>query len=155
MTVRLATADDVEVLATLNAEVQLLHFLAEPLEYKEPNHEAAKVYFDGVFDGENLVVLIAESDGVIASYLMVEEVRRPDNAIKHEVNFLYVHHVATSEKFRRRGVGPALVAHARQLARERELTDLRLDTGSFNEGAQEFFRSQGFDVIGLRMLRPV
>ena len=153
-TVRVATTGDVEVLATLNAEVQLLHFLADPLEYKEPNHEVATAHFDGVFDGGNFVVLIAESNGVIAGYLMAEEVRRPDNAHKHSVNFLYVHHIATSEEFRRMGVGAALVTHARQLARERQLSDLRLDTGAFNEDAQEFFRTQGFDVIGLRMRRP-
>ena len=153
-TVRLATAEDLEALATLNAEVQLLHYVAEPSEYKEPSHEAAKAHFDGVFDEGNLFVLVAESEGVIAGYLMAEEARRPDNAIKHGANFLYVHHISTSEEFRRMGVGAALIAHARQLARERQLSDLRLDTGAFNEDAQEFFRTQGFDVIGLRMRRP-
>lgn len=153
-TVRLATAEDLEALATLNAEVQQLHYVAEPSEYKEPNHEAAKAHFDGVFDEGNLFVLVAESEGVIAGYLMAEEARRPDNAIKHGANFLYVHHIATSQVFRRRGVGAVLVAHARQLARDRDLSDLRLNTGAFNQDAQEFFQAQGFHVFEYRMLRP-
>ena len=84
---------------------------------------------------------------------MVEEVHRPDNAINHGMNFLYIHHVATSEQFRRMGVGSALFARADQLARERDLADLRLNTGFFNESAQAFFASQGSQTFELRMLR--
>ena len=130
-----------------------LHFQAEPWEYKEPNHAAATKHFESVLADGRLTVLLAEREGVVAGYLMVEEVHRPDNAIKHGVNYLYIHHVATSEQFRRRGVGSALFARADQLASERDLADLRLNTSSFNEGAHAFFASRGFQTLELRMLR--
>ena len=153
ITVRLAGVDDLDALANLNDQVQLLHFTAEPWEYKEPNHDAALAHFETVFGEGKLIVLLAECDGAALGYLMAEEVRRADNARKHGTSFLYVHHVAANEIFRRRGVGTALINRAIDFANERGLTDLRLNTGTFNAQAQEFFRMQGFDNFEIRMLR--
>jgi ribosomal protein S18 acetylase RimI-like enzyme len=64
---------------------------------------------------------------------------------------LYVEAIGVTEAYRGRGHATALIDVARALAKEQRADRIELDTWGFNERAQRFFRSVGFDVRGIRM----
>jgi ribosomal protein S18 acetylase RimI-like enzyme len=59
---------------------------------------------------------------------------------------LYVDSLATSERFRRRGVAAALLEEAERSARERGLGAVALDTRATNTGARALYQRLGFVV---------
>ena len=56
---------------------------------------------------------------------------------------IYVHELEVHEKWRRRGVGSALITEAMTLARSRGSTKFWLSTGGHNEVAQALYESLG------------
>jgi ribosomal protein S18 acetylase RimI-like enzyme len=65
---------------------------------------------------------------------------------------LYVDSLATDPALRRRGVARALLAAAGQVARERGLPEVALETELDNSAARALYRSAGFEEVG--ELRP-
>ena len=60
------------------------------------------------------------------------------------VRRLMIEHVAVAPEARRQGQGRALIAAARDLARELEVDEILLDTWAENQAAHAFFRAEGF-----------
>ena len=58
------------------------------------------------------------------------------------VNYLGV---AVSNKYRRMGIGAALIKAAENWAVERGIHLVRLNSGSTRTGAHEFYKRQGYD----------
>jgi len=66
-----------------------------------------------------------------------------------------LYRVAVAEAHRRRGVGSALVAHARDVFALRGCTRVRLTIDSDDEGARTFFERAGFRIDAITMDRPL
>ena len=60
------------------------------------------------------------------------------------VRRLMIEHVAVAPEARRQGQGRALIAAARDLARELEVDEILLDTWAENQAAHAFVRAEGF-----------
>ena len=60
----------------------------------------------------------------------------------------YVDSLATAERFRRRGVAAALLAHAESRARELQLGSVALDTWVDNHAALALYKGAGFRELG-------
>jgi len=60
---------------------------------------------------------------------------------------LYIAHLAVEEKFRRRGFGLQMLAHAEEKAREQRLSKLSLLTEIENTSARELYEKFGFKLI--------
>ena len=63
--------------------------------------------------------------------------------------------VAVSRERHRRGVGRALVEHARDVLRERHCTRVRLTIDGGDEGARAFFAATGFALDAIAMESPL
>lgn len=85
-------------------------------------------------------IFLATIDGKIAGQIIL---RRNWN------RYAFVEDIAVDIKFRRQGVGRALILQAKQWARERNLTGLMLETQNNNVGACRFYESCGFKLGGL------
>ena len=59
-----------------------------------------------------------------------------------------IHRMAIDPAFQRQGVGRAFFRFAENLARQRGLTALRIDTYSLNHRMQALIQSQGFCRVG-------
>ena len=99
----------------------------------------------------NQHVLVAELDGVAVGYLCATIEREPAHTFKRDTTRLYVHQISVAADRRRRGVGRALFAAVEQIAQDRSINDIALDTWSFNEEAQDFFASLGFSVYKIKL----
>jgi ribosomal protein S18 acetylase RimI-like enzyme len=68
---------------------------------------------------------------------------------------IYVNEVVVRPESRLGGVGRALIADLKQLARQDGIEEIELDVGHFNSGAKLFFKSQGFEVLRERVTAHV
>jgi ribosomal protein S18 acetylase RimI-like enzyme len=64
----------------------------------------------------------------------------------NEGDHLLIENVAIGPAFQRKGYGGLLVAHAEQIARSLQLTELRLYTNAQFAGNVDFYRRHGFAV---------
>ena len=62
-----------------------------------------------------------------------------------------LYRVAVGEEHRRRGIGSALVAHARDVFASRGCTRVRLTLDSDDAGARAFFKRAGFRIDAITM----
>jgi GNAT superfamily N-acetyltransferase len=119
--------------------------------------------FNGVFDSaaqiaarmaacaEIEIALVAELDGQVGGFACVRVVPCVLYAEPYaELTELYV-----EPKFRRRGVGRALLASAEQLAHARGADDLIIMTGVGNAAAQALYRAAGYDTYAVALNRKV
>ena len=150
--VRAATERDIPRLVGLNRLVQDLHVAAHPDVFR-PSSDMPGIedLFSKSISDTNQHVLVAEVDGVAVGYLCATVEREPAHTFKRDTTRLYVHQIAVDTDRRRRGVGRALFAAAEQIAQDRLINDIALDTWSFNEEAQDFFASLGFSVYKIKL----
>ncbi len=95
--------------------------------------------------------LVADADGVLVGFVCVRIVpQMSDDQPYAEVSDLFV-----TEHARRRGHGRALLLAAEERARSAGADALVLVTGFENDGAQDLYRSVGFDRWALAMKKPL
>ena len=152
--VRRATDADAELVSALNADVQAIHAAAMPSRFKPPGPDTfpAREAMVLLARPENLVFL-AHADGKPAGYAYAEIVRRPETSLTFAAEMIHVHHISVGAKFRRQGVGTALLGAVRAAGLELGITLLTVDAWSFNEVARAFFRRNGFNPYIERLWR--
>ena len=88
------------------------------------------------------VLLVAETDGRAAGWIQVSLTRIFESARQAEIAGLVV-----TEAMRSRGIGRRLVEAATRWARENGCGALRVRTNVLREGAQRFYRREGFSEV--------
>ncbi|MGO9135254.1 MAG: GNAT family N-acetyltransferase [Methylovirgula sp.] len=88
----------------------------------------------------NAVVLIAESDGVIAGYALV--------AFRKGSGIARLYSIAIDPAFRGRNLGCTLLKEAEKTARAGEAQCMRLEVRSRNKRAIALYESQGYQRFG-------
>lgn len=130
MAIRVATISDASAIASLVIELGYQVTEAE-MASRIPKllHQSSAVF-------------VSELDGIIAGWLHVCLVRRLMAEPFAEIGGLVV-----GKKFRRRGVGTALVEAAQRWAREQSITQLRVRTNQVREDAKAFYEDIGFKCV--------
>ena len=105
----------------------------------ECDGEFVRANLSGLDDSRE-AVFVAETDGRAVGYIHVEEYKVL--YFEKMVNYLGV---AVSGKYRRLGIGSALIKTAENWALERGIHLVRLNSGSTRTGAHEFYKRQGYD----------
>lgn len=88
---------------------------------------------------ENAVVYVAEVDGQIAGRIFVME-----HITLGSKGFTEIHGLVVHEKFRRQGIGKAMIEKARQWSREMGFSVMKLRTNTKRREANIFYPSIGF-----------
>jgi diamine N-acetyltransferase len=151
MSIRQAMKADVERLADLNMEVHDLHVAHMPGVFKPARHEDLAAYYDGLLEVPDAHVFVACQGPEVVGYMVLIIRERLESAINVARRWLYVEQIGVAEAHRRQGHAAALLEAARAVAKEQKLDRIELDTYGFNEGAQAFFRSQGFQTVTIKM----
>lgn len=96
-------------------------------------------------------VLVALFQGQLAGFASLRVIPQIESARPHaELSDIFV-----DERFRRRGVGRALMSHAEGLARERGCARIHLTTDRWNDGARAFYRALGYSEFGVTLNREL
>ena len=91
-------------------------------------------------DNEREQVFVAETDGVVSGFVHAE---------KYDVLYfdtlVNILGMAVTDKYKRKGIGKALMQAAEKWAREIGAFGIRLNSGGTRTEAHKFYRSMGFD----------
>ena len=124
--IRNAVPDDLDALEELEKECFSLPWTREQLQGELP-------------DGRH-EFLTAEVNGEVVGYIGMMSV----------LDEGYISNVAVSPRFRRSGIGRALVAEMMRRARYRELSFVTLEVREHNDGAIALYSEAGFVPVGRR-----
>lgn len=147
MLIRAATREDIPALMALMRKVVPLMRAAGNLQWDDsyPNEDV----FDR--DIEKSYLWVAEIDDAVAALAAVTTDQEPEYA---EVGWdiqeqaIVVHRLAVDPDFRGAGVASALMRKAEDLAKERGIKVLRVDTNTNNEATQKLFPKLGYSLAG-------
>lgn len=147
MTVRLANAADLPALMHLIRHVVPLMRKSGNFQWDDhyPNHTV----FEADLAKQQLWLVVI--DGLLAGVAAITEDQEPEYA---QVGFdltqraIVTHRLAVDPAFQGRGVAVALLNQAEQIAIERGIAYLRIDTNSENQVTQTLFPKLGYQYAG-------
>ncbi len=147
MRIRLARREDLPALIALVQRAVPLMRAAGNLQWDEsyPNEE---VFGEDIGLGQ---LWIAEIDGALAGVAAITTNQEPEYAQvgwNIEEPAIVVHRLAVHPDFRGAGVAQALMQKAEDVARERGIHCLRVDTNTRNEATQRLFPKLGYALAG-------
>ncbi|HVW98148.1 MAG TPA: GNAT family N-acetyltransferase [Mucilaginibacter sp.] len=147
MLIRLATAADIPAILKLIAEVVPLMNAAGNFQWD--NTYPNKAVFENDIALQQLWV--AEIDGDIAGISAITTDQEPEYAsIGWDIDqpAIVTHRLAVSPHYQGRGVAAALMQQAEQVAMERGIGTLRVDTNTSNQATQKLFPKIGYVFAG-------
>jgi ribosomal protein S18 acetylase RimI-like enzyme len=155
MRIRLADHEDLPALMTLLRRVVPLMIASGNLQWDEgyPNEE---VFGHDIRLGQ---LWVADAGTEIAGVAAITMDQEPDYAqVGWDIDepAIVVHRLAVDPAFRGAGIARALMQKAEEIAGERKIAVLRVDTNTQNQATQKLFPQLGYHLggeIGLR-LRP-
>ncbi len=147
MQIRLANHEDIPALMTLMRRVVPLMIASGNLQWDEsyPNED---VFGRDISLGQ---LWIAEIDTAIAGVAAITMDQEPDYArVGWDIDepAIVVHRLAVDPAFRGAGVARSLMRKAEEVAADRSLTILRVDTNTQNEATQKLFPQLGYQLAG-------
>ena len=102
---------------------------------------------------EDGLTLVAIDRGKVVGYSL-SEIRGPSAAFGRD-KWGYVHDMAVTGKYRRRGVGEKMLAEVINWFRSRQVNRIELQTASQNPIANSFWQKQGFKVYMHTLYREI
>lgn len=154
MEIRPATADDLDALVPLQREVQGLHVEAHPEIYRESTDDDLRAGMRHFLEQDQATIWVAW-DGEAPLGFVVVLLKNLEGPYRLPTRVLHVNQMGVSQHARRQGVGRALMAEVRAVARREGCQSLSLDVLEFNEEAKAFYASEGFEPFRLRMVCPL
>jgi ribosomal protein S18 acetylase RimI-like enzyme len=137
ISVRVASAADIDVIVRLNRDVQRLHAELEPSFFKSnfDNEEVAAFFAAKLALAENQIRL-ADGDDCPDGYVWFEVQQHPETPLTFARKRIYIHHLSVRASARRRGVASALLRQVEAEALIGGITNIALDAWAANKSAQ-------------------
>lgn len=142
--IRAADSNDVDILATLNAEVQNLHFASRPDQFKPAKASEIAQWLAQLLQSPSARLWVAEVNGAVVGYVAAVVRERSENPFCLERKWWDIDQIGVQARHRRTGIGRALVHHVVSEARAQGISDVELNSWAFNHDAQHAFTSLGF-----------
>lgn len=96
---------------------------------------------------------IARHQGEDIGYVFAHLHERSESPFMYGVKYLFIDQISVKTGHRRIGCGRKLIERVFEVAEHAGINTILLETWSFNQEAQAFFASMGFEVTNLRMWR--
>lgn len=151
--IRQATLADVELLATLNRDVQQIHADAYPNLFKQPTNFAEVVadFKNRVLSDVDGFVLILDVEGEAVGCIYARTVTRPENAYVYAQQYMLVDQISVRPQYQNKGYGKMLMQAVCEVATARGIHRVLLDTYEFNSNAQQFYAKMGFERMKIQL----
>ena len=150
--IREAAEKDYAGMNALFEEIDEYHRKALPQIFRNPEGPArTREFISGAIADQNAVIFIAEMRNEIIglAYAYVRTI--PELAIRIPCRAGEVDQIIVHEKYRRCGIGKALMERIDQWAGQMKLDRLELSVWNFNEPARGFYRRLGYEHAFIRM----
>lgn len=142
--VRLAAEADLDAVNRLRRQVNDVHVAGRPDIFKPGFGPALQEHLYAYLPSGTNDVLVAEAEGQIAGFAMVDYIERPESPYNLARRFYHVAEFGVDAAWRRRGVGKALMDYMKADAAARGFAKMELDVWAFNTGALAFYEAAGF-----------
>ena len=154
--IREANQGDYEALCAIFAEADAMHREALPHIFREAAGPArSKDFVFEILADENAALFVAEHEGQIIGLVHVRVRETPDIPILVPRRYAVINDLVVKERFRRHGVGRALLERAERWALDKGATQVELVVWEFNKGAIAFYEELGYKTISRRMWKPL
>ena len=144
ISIREATLDEMPRIAELKHQIHELHVQGRP-DLFVSNHDLQAFMQNSA--AKNCSLLLAEMEGEVVGYVLMQYVSRPANPYMNARKFVHVEEFCVDEKHQRMGIGRLLMETLRTTAREKGYPRIELDVWSFNEGAKQFYEAAGMHAF--------
>jgi GNAT superfamily N-acetyltransferase len=151
--IRVAAAGDEAILASLSAVVHELHVGQRPDVFKPTELRGLADWFRQTLNAASAKIWIAELGNVPVGYALVIPQRRTENVFCYERRWHEVDQLGVHPDYRRQGVARSLLRYVIESARADGVSDLELNTWTFNEVARNSFERLGFVSRNVRLER--
>ena len=151
MQIRNAHTGDLDQLSDYIVWGQGLHVEANPDLFAPVDRDAVRTFLLQCLDSETSYIRVAERQSTVVGFSFVEICEQRGTLLKLPRRFAYLEFIAVDPHHQRRGIGSALLADAREIAKSLGVYRIELDVMGFNEGARHFYSGQGFSELGYRM----
>ena len=142
---RLANEADFAKVNELRKEVNDLHVMGRPDRFK-PGFEDVSKQLDEMWTSDEFDIIVAELEGNICGMACVKHVVNPETPFTKAMCYDHVDEFCVDSAFRRQGVATALMEFIRNKAKNRYVHKVELNVWSFNEDAEKFYESIGFQT---------
>jgi len=147
--IRIASEDDLSIIAGLVVETQKAHVAECPMRYLPLSLKDAKLGLLERLSSPGFIV--AELDGCVVGYAVYNIVTTEQTKILRARQYCYLQRIGVDVYKREAGIGYELVAYVKNECRKLDIDDIELDVWSFNERGQKFFEKVGFEPYGFKM----
>lgn len=143
---------DLDAVARLAAELVRQHHHFDPARFMlvEPIEQGYRWFLGTQLEEENVLLLVAEVDGVVAGYLY-GSIEERDWELLLDTSGA-IHDIYVDDRFRKQGIAKALMQRAIERLGART-PRLVLNTATQNTAAQKLFASLGFRPTMIEMTR--
>ena len=148
--VRLARYDDLDRVNELRRQVNDLHVSGEP-----GFGEALQNHIYTIWDDPAQDIVVAESDGSVCGYAVLNHIVRPENPYMLVRDYLDIDEFGVDRDARRQGIGSAMIRFIRAYAADKGYHRIELNMWAFNRGALAFYEAAGFDTYRRYMTMDV
>jgi ribosomal protein S18 acetylase RimI-like enzyme len=150
--IRQATEKDYAGLNALLEEIDEHHRKALPQVFRKPDGPArTRDFLSGALADQNAVIFVAEIQAQIIGLVYAYVRSIPDIPIRVPCRAGEIDMIVVAQKYRRCGVGKALMETVHQWADQMKLDRLELSVWAFNEGARDFYRELDYEPAFIRM----
>lgn len=148
MTIRLATLQDIESVMQLIAEVLPIMQATGNLQW-DNTYPNAEVFTQDV---KNEQLWVADFDGQVAGVIAIVNEQEPEYAQIQGWDItepaVVAHRLAVSPHFQGKGIAAALLRQCEEVARQKSVSLIRLDTNTVNRPMQNLFLKLGYNLGG-------
>ncbi|WP_028967933.1 GNAT family N-acetyltransferase [Sphingomonas phyllosphaerae] len=152
ITIRPAASADASILGRLGALLVTLHHDFDPTRFIAPTQRTPDLYaafLDTQRQREDAIVLVAESEGMVAGYTYATLDGNDFMALRGPAGVL--HDLIVDPAHRRQGIGRLLAEAARAELTSKGAPRLVLSTAAKNEAARRLFEALGFRATMIEM----
>ena len=144
VTVRFAREDELDRVNELRRQVNDLHVAGKPEVFKPGFCDELRDYIHVIRADPNKAIVVAEANGGVCGFAILNHIVRPENPYMFERDFLDIDEFGVDENFRRQGVASEMIRFIRDYAKEKGYRRLELNMWEFNRDALAFYESADF-----------
>ena len=144
VTVRFAREGELDRINELRRQVNDLHVAGKPEVFKPGFCDELRDFIHVIHEDPNKEIVVAETDGTVCGFAVLNHIVRPENPFMFERNFLDIDEFGVDEAFRRRGVAAEMIRFILDYAKGKGYPRLELNMWEFNRGALAFYEAAEF-----------
>lgn len=144
--IRFAKKSDLPQVNAIRRQVHEVHAEGRPDIFRRKFGKKLAALIHDMFREKCSRIVVADRDGEIGGFAVLDVIEKPKSPYSRARRYLRVTEFGVDEKYRRQGIGKALMDFIKQYAAENGFDTVELDVWEFNEGALRFYESVGFQT---------